>query len=197
MNDHSIFASFSTPADNAAPANTAQKRFFDGLSAWEVLARPSSSDTEKQSRFGQRNSFPVFAGFAPANQSALTRPITGWDGAFKVVFVTNPLDSNNYVIARNVRADQLPAVKNAVVESLRKIVLSAKAVANVVTYGGNGGVPQLIFSAVIDTEASRAKAIAAIEAITVDPLAGSLEVTLGSIIAEITQQYATQKITLG
>ena len=197
MNDQSSFSSFSTPADNVAPANTAQKRFFDGASAWEVLARPATSDTVRQSRFGPRNVFPVFAGFVPANQSALTRPITGWDGAFKVVFVNNPLDSNTYVISRSVRADQLPAVKNAVIESLRKIVLSSKAAVNVVTYGGNGGVPQAIFRAFIDTEAARTNAIAAIESITTDASAGSLEVTLGAILDQINQQYAGQQLTLG
>ena len=195
MNNQEEFPSLSTAADNVAPTNTAQKRWF-GASAWEVLARPASADPVATQRLN-RTAFAAFAGFAPASAAALTKPTAGWDAAFKVVFVSSPVDSNTYVISRSVRADQLPAVKNAVVESLRKIVLSSKAAVNVVTYGGNNGVPQAIFRAFIDTEAARNNAIAAVEAITVDPAAGSLEVTLGSILDLVNQQYAGQLLSLG
>ena len=83
--------------------------------------------------YGERAAYPAFAGYVPANPSELTRPISGWDGAFKVVFVNDPVDSNVRVISRAVRADQLPVVKNAVVELLRKITPSSKGVASVVT----------------------------------------------------------------
>ena len=197
MNDHSSFNSLSTPADNAAPTNTAQRRFYDGASAWEVLARPTSSDSTEQKRYGERTAYPAFAGYVPANPSALVRPITGWDGAFKVVFVNDPFDGIVYVISRSVRADQLPAVKNAVAESLRKITLSSKAAATVVTYGGNNGAPQVVFSALIDSEVARTAAIAAVDATTVDPLAGSLEITLRAVLDEVSSQYATKRLTLG
>ena len=197
MNDHRSFTSFSTPADNVSPTNTAQKRFYDGASAWEVLARPASSDSPAQQRFGVRTAYQAFAGYVPADPSALIRPVTGWDAAFKVIFVNDPFDSNVYVISRNLRADQLSAVKNAVAESLRKITLSNKAVANVVTYGGNNGAPQLLFSALIDSEAARNAAVASVQAITVDAFAGSLEVTLRVVLNEISDQYATKRLIPG
>lgn len=198
MNDHTSFVSFSTAGDNVAPANTANKRWFAGASAWQVLSRPSTADTPEQQRFGVRTAFSAFSGFTPATANALTRPTVGWDAAFKVAFVPDPLDANIYIVSRNMRADQLPGVKNALVESLRKIVLSSKATATVVTYGGNNGVPQAVLATrTIDTEAARADAIAAIEAITVDSAEGSLETALGAVLDAITGQYASNLLFLG
>ena len=197
MNNQAQFASFSTAADNVAPANTAHKRFYDGASAWEVLSRPLKDDSDQQQRFGSRTPYPALAGLKFENQSALARPITGWDAAFKVVFVTNPLDSNIYVISRTVRADQLPAVKNAVAESIRKITLGPKAVATVVTYGGNNGVPQVLYRAFLPNEEARTAALAAVEAITVDTVPGNLEAALVGILNEIGAQYTANFITLG
>lgn len=198
MNNQELFSSFSTAADNApSDVTTAHKRFYDGASAWDVLSRPLSSDTPDQQRFGSRTPFTALAGFNPANPSALNRPITGWDGAFKVVFVNDPLDSTSYVISRAVRADQLPAVKNAVAESIRKITLGPKAVVTVWTYGGNGGVPQQAHRAFLPTETERTAALAAVEAITVDATPGNLEATLSTILTEISGLYTSNGITLG
>ena len=197
MNDHTAFSSFSTAADNMAPANTANRRFYDGASAWEVLSRPLARDSEQQQRFGSRTAYRALAGHTPASPSDLTRPITGWDGAFKVVFVNDPLDSTTYVISRNVRADQLPAIKNAVSESIRKITLGAKAIATVVTYGGNSGAAQMVYRATLQTEEARTAALAAVEAITVDTVPGNLEAALAGIVAEISGLYAANSITLG
>ena len=196
MNNQDEFASLSTTADNAgAEVTTAHKRFFKGASAWEVLSR--SSDPEDQQSYGLRTAYPTLRGFNPASPSDLARPITGWDGAFKVVFVTDPLDSTTYVISRVVRPDQLPAVKNAVAESIRKITLGPKAVATVWTYGGNNGVAQQVYRAFLPTETERTAALAAIEAITVDTTPGSLETTLGAILDEINGLYTSNGITLG
>ena len=197
MNDHTAFSSFSTAADNVAPANTANRRFYDGASAWEVLSRPLSSDSEQQQRFGSRTAYRALAGLTPASPSELTRPITGWDGAFKVVFVNDPLDSTTYVISRNVRDDQLPAIKNAVSESIRRITLGAKAIVTVVTYGGNNGASQMVYRATLLTEEARTAALAAVEAITIDAVPGNLEAALAGIVAEISGLYAANSITLG
>ena len=198
MNDHTAFVSFSTAGDNVEPANTANKRWFAGASAWEVLSRPSTADTPEQQRYGVRTAFSAFSGFAPATADALTRPTVGWDAEFKVAFVPDPLDANIYVVSRNMRAEQLPAVKNAIVESLRKIVLSAKSTVTVVTYGGNNGVPQAVFATrLLDTEAALADAIAAVEAITVDSAAGSLETAISSVLDVINGQYTSNLISLG
>ena len=196
MNDQNEFSSLSTAADNAGAAvTTAHKRYFNGASAWEVLSR--SSDPADQQAYGLRTAFPALAGLTPASPSDLTRPITGWDGAFKVVFVTDPLDSTSYVISRAVRADQLPAVKNAVAESIRKITLGPKAIATVWTYGGNGGVPQQAYRGFLPTETERTAALAAVEAITIDPTPGNLETTLSTLLAEISGLYTSNGITLG
>ena len=198
MHNQDQFSSLSTAADNAGDnVTTAHKRFYNGASAWEVLSRPLSSDTADQQRFGSRTAFAALSSLTPATPSDLTRPITGWDGAFKVVFVTDPLDSTTYVISRVVRPDQLPAVKNAVAESIRKITLGPKAVATVWTYGGNSGAPQQVYRAFLPTEADRAAALAAVEAITVDTTPGNLEATLSAILNEISSLYTSNGITLG
>ncbi len=197
MNDQSAFSSFSTAADNVAPANTANRRFYDGASAWEVLSRPLARDSAEQQRFGSRTAYAALAGFTPASPSDLSRPITGWDGAFKVVFVTDPLDSTTYVISRTVRADQLPAVKNAVAESIRKITLGPKAIATVVTYGGGTGAAQMVYRGTLTTEEARTAALAAVEAITVDTVPGNLETALAGILTEISGLYTANQITLG
>ena len=197
MNNQAQFSSLSTAADNVAPANTANRRFYDGASAWEVLSRPLSSDSQQQQRFGSRTAYPALAGLTPATPSDLTRPITGWDGAFKVVFVNDPLDSTTYVMSRTVRTDQLAAVKNAVAESIRKITLGPKAIATVVTYGGNGGVSQQVYRATLLTEEARTAVLAAVEAITVDTVPGNLEAALAAILTEISGLYTSNLITLG
>lgn len=196
MNNQDEFSSLSTAADNAgAEVTTAHKRFFKGASAWEVLSR--SSDPADQQSYGLRTSYPALLGFNPASPSDLARPITGWDGAFKVVFVTDPLDSTTYVISRTVRADQLPAVKNAVAESIRKITLGPKAIATLVTYGGGTGAAQMVYRATLTTEEVRTAALAALEAITVDTVPGNLETALAGILTEISGLYTANQITLG
>jgi hypothetical protein len=196
MHDQYSFASLSTPADNVEPTNTAQKRVY-GASAWEVLARPTTSDPAAAQNL-ERTAFAAFAGFVPPNAAALTRPVAGWDAAFKVVFLPNPLNSNVYIISRAGSNDQLAAVKNAVLQSLRALPLAASSVATVITYGGNSGAPQLLSGpAAIDTETARAAAIAAVEAITTDPIAGSLEPAVVSVLDEVARQYAANQISLG
>jgi hypothetical protein len=195
MNDQYSFGSFSTPADNAAPTNTAHKRVY-GASAWEVLARPISADPAAVQDLG-RTSFAAFSGFVPPNAAALQRPVEGWDAAFKVVFLDNPLNSNVYIVSRTATAAQLAAVKNAVVQSIRGLPLGQKTVGTLITYGGNGGAPQLVVApTAIETEANRAALIAAVEAVTTDPLAGNLEAAMTAVLDEVTRQYADKQIAV-
>ena len=196
MNDQYTQVSFSTPADNVAPTNTAHKRVYDA-SAWEVLARPVTSDPAAAQRLG-RTAFAAFSSFVPANAAALTRPVTGWDAAFKVVFLSNPLNSNVYIISRTATAEQLAAVKNAVVQSVRNLPIAATTVATVITYGGNNGIPQLLVGPVsLNAETTRTSIIAAVEAITTDPLAGNLEIAIGSVLDEVSRQYTANLLNLG
>ena len=107
----------------------------------------------------------------------------GWNAAFKVVFVNNPLNSNVYVISRTASDLQLGAVKNAVAQSVRGLPLGATTVTTLITYGGNNGAPQLVQApTVLDTEATRATLIAAVEALTTDALAGNLEGAITAVL---------------
>ena len=184
MHNQAEFSSFSTPGDITETTQTAHKRAHGG-SAWETLARDSSTDSAATKSDG-RTTFPVFLGFLPATPSALTRPVTGWDAAFKVVFVPNPSNVDYYVIARQLSADQMVGVKNAVIASLRKLPLSASTAIAVTAFPGATIIPTTL----IDTEAKRETAIAAVDAITVDSAAGDINVPLDAVIADITTFYA-------
>ncbi len=184
MHNQAEFSSFSTPGDITETTQTAHKRAHGG-SAWETLARDSSTDSAATKSDG-RTTFPVFLGFLPATPSALTRPVTGWDAAFKVVFVPNPSNVDYYVIARQLSADQMVGVKNAVIASLRKLPLSASTAIAVTAFPGAAIIPTTL----IDTEAKRETAIAAVDAITVDSAAGDINVPLDAVIADITTFYA-------
>jgi hypothetical protein len=115
MNNQNRFNTFSTPGDMNDEVQTAQKRAH-GASAWETLARPQSADPAAIQNL-QRTTFAALAGFVPASQSALAKPVDGWDAAFKVVFVPDPAVIDAYVIARKLTAEQLTGIKNAVIES--------------------------------------------------------------------------------
>ena len=183
MTDQSQHSGFSTPGDITETTQTAHRRVFGG-SAWETLARDSSTDPAAAKNDG-RTSSPVFAGFVPANASALTRPVTGWDAAFKVVFVPDPSTIDYYVIARQLSAEQMVGVKNAVIVSLRRLTVGPKAVISVTTFPGTNIIPTTI----LDSEAKRDGAIAAVEAIAVDATAGDINLPLDAAIADITTFY--------
>ena len=191
MHNQAVFSSFSTPGDITEATQTAHKRAHGG-SAWETLSRDSSTDSAATKSDG-RMSFPVFAGFLPANSSALTRPVTGWDAAFKVVFVPNPSNVDYYVIARQLSADQMVGVKNAVIASIRKLTVGTSTAIAVTAFPGATVVP----TTVLDTEAKRDAAIAAVEAITVDTAAGDINVPLDAVLADVTGYYAAGTYTPG
>ena len=183
MTDQSQNSGFSTPGDITAATQTAHKRVFGG-SAWETLARDSSTDPPAAKGDG-RITYPVFLGFVPANPSALTRPVTGWDAAFKVVFVPNPSNVDYYVIARQLSADQMVGVKNAVIASLRRLTVGASTAIAVTAFPGTTIIPTTI----LDTEAKREGAIAAVDAITIDSAAGDINAPLDAVLADVTTFY--------
>jgi hypothetical protein len=192
MHNHRVYTGLSTPADNAPAAiTTAQKRAM-GASAWETLARDPSLDPLPGKNDG-RVAFAAFAGFVPPNAAALTRPVTGWDAAFKVVFVPTPSNVDYYVIGRQVTADQLVGIKNAVIASLRRLTLGASTGVNISTFPGSVIVPTKIF----DTEEKRTAAIAAVEALAVDATAGNVGVALEAMLTDVTALYAAKTYAQG
>ena len=191
MHNQAVFSSFSTPGDITEATQTAHKRAHGG-SAWETLSRDSSTDSAATRNDG-RTTFPVFLGFLPANPSALVRPVTGWDAAFKVVFVPNPSNIDYYVIARQLSADQMVGVKNAVVASLRKLTVGTSTVIAVTAFPGTVIVPTTI----LDSEPKRDAAIAAVEAITTDAAAGDINAPLDAVLADITSYYTGGTYTPG
>ena len=191
MHNQAEFSSFSTPGDITETTQTAHKRAHGG-SAWETLSRDSSTDSAATKADG-RTTFPVFLGFLPANPSALTRPVTGWDVAFIVVFVPNPSNVDYYVIARQLSADQMIGVKNAVIASLRKLTVGTSTAIAVTAFPGTTIIPTTI----LDTEAKREGAIAAVDAITIDATAGDINLPLDAVIADITTFYAAGTYTPG
>ena len=192
MHNHRVYTGLSTPGDNAPAAiNTAQKRAMGG-SAWETLARDPSLDPLPGKNDG-RVGFAAFSGFVPANAAALTRPVAGWDAAFKVVFVPTPSSVDYYVIGRQVTADQLVAIKNAVIASLRRLKLGASTGINISTFPGSVIVPTKI----LDTEDKRTNAIAAVEALTVDTAVGDVSVSLDALLTDVTALYAANTYAQG
>ena len=191
MHNQAEFSSFSTPDDITETTQTAHKRAHRG-SAWKTLSRNSASDSAATRNDGRTN-YPVFAGFLPANPSALTRPVTGWDAAFKVVFVPNPSNIDYYVIARQLSAEQMVGVKNAVVASLRKLTVSPTTIIAVTAFPGAVIIPTTI----IDTDAKRDGAIAAVEAVAVDAAAGDINVPLDAVLADITTFYGAGNYSPG
>ncbi len=192
MHNQMLYSWFSTPGDVAdAAVNTAHKRAFGG-SAWETLARDGALDPAT-ARTDQRTAFPVFAGFVPPTAAALTKPVDGWDAAFKVVFVPNPSNVSYYVIARQLSADQMVGVKNAVIASLRRLTLGTSTGLGITAYPGSVVVP----TTVLDTEAKRDAAIAAVEALTVDTAAGDISTPLEEVLTNVTGLYAANTYTQG
>ena len=191
MHNQAEFSSFSTPGDITETTQTAHKRAHGG-SAWETLSRDASTDSAATRNDG-RTSYPVFSGFLPATPSALSRPVTGWDAAFKVVFVPNPSNIDYYVIARQLSAEQMVGVKNAVVASLRKLKVGSSTAIAVTAFPGTAVVPTTI----LDTEAKRDAAIAAVEAITIDAAAGDINLPLDAVLADVAGYYAGGTYTPG
>ena len=140
-----------------------------------------------------RVGFAAFAGFVPPNAAALTKPVSGWDAAFKVVFVPTPSNVDYYVIGRQVTADQLVAIKNAAIASLRRLTLGASTGINISTFPGTVIVPTRI----LDTEDKRAAAIAAVEALTVDAAVGDVSVPLEALLSDVTSLYAANTYAQG
>ena len=192
MHNHRVYTGLSTPADNAPAAiTTAQKRAM-GASAWEMLARDPSLDPLPGKHDG-RTAFSAFAGFVPPNAAALTKPVTGWDAAFKVVFVPTPSNVDYYVIGRQVTAEQMVGIKNAVIASLRRLTLGASTGINIQTFPGSAIVP----TKVLDTEEKRTAAIAAVEALAVDTATGDISVPLEAMLGDVTALYAASTYALG
>ncbi len=192
MHNQQLYSWFSTPGDVAdTSVNTAHKRAFGG-SAWETLARDGSLDPAG-GRNDQRTAFPVFAGFVPATAAALTKPVNGWDAAFKVVFVPNPSNVDYYVIARQLSAEQMVGVKNAVIATLRRLTVGSSTAIGVTTYPGAVIVP----TTVLDSEAKREAAIAAVDAITVDTAAGDINQPLEAVLNDVTTLYAANTYSQG
>lgn len=187
MNNQQRFSTFSTPGDYTEEVQVAQRRAH-GASAWETLARPQSADPASIQNL-QRTAFAAFSGFIPLSQTALTKPVDGWDGAFKVVYVPNPAAVDVYVIARNLSAEQLAGVKNSVVESLRQEPLAATSWVSVVTFPGSTVLPLSVF----DTEAKRTAAIAAVEALTPDTTAADITQTLDTVLADLNTRLNTDR----
>ena len=163
-----------------------------GGSAWEALARDGSLDP-LPSRNDQRTAFPAFAGFVPANAAALTKPVTGWDAAFRVVFVPTPSNVDYYVIARQLSADQMVGVKNAVIASLRRLTVGPSTGIAVTAFPGT----TVVATTILDSEAKRDAAIAAVEALTVDTAAGDISVPLEAVLADVTALYAANTYAQG
>lgn len=191
MNNQTRFSGFSTPGDYTAESTTAQSRAY-GASAWEVLARPPSQDPEARQRIG-RTQFSAFSGFAPANAAALTSPVAGWDTAFKVVFVPDPVVVEQFVIARTVTEDQLTAIKNAATQVLERMTPSAQTFVGINTSPGD----VLVAMAPLDTEAARKAAIDAVAAITVDPGELNLAPAADRALDSIDALYTANTIARG
>ena len=191
MNNQNRFNTLSTPGDFTDDVQVAQRRAH-GASAWETLARPQSADPAAVQNL-QRTVFAALSGFVPLSQAALSKPVDGWDAAFKVVYVPDPAVVDVYVVSRKLTAEQLAGVKNSVLESLRQEPLAASSLVSLVTFPGETVLPLTAF----DTEAKRAAAIAAVEAITPDTTTSDITQTLDGVLADLTTRLANNSIKLG
>ena len=193
MNNHREFDSFSTPGDYSATVQTAQGRAMGG-SAWETLARVQALDPAA-SQHENRTAFPAFAGFVPASTAALTKPVTGWDAAFKIVFAPDPQSVRQLFIARNVTPALLASLKNAAIQTIQRLPVSAKTVVGISTFPGGAIVPP----GAMNTDAAQARLIAAVEAITIDTTTTgtSFAAPLDALLDNYGALYASGAITLG
>ena len=191
MNNQNRFNTFSTPGDHTDEVTTAQRRAH-GASAWETLSRPQSADPASIQNL-QRTAFAALSGFLPMSQAALSKPVDGWDAAFKVVFVPDPAVVDVYVIGRKLTAEQLSGVKNSVIESLRQEPLAASTLISLVSFPGS----MLQSLTALDTEAKRAAAIATVEAIAPDTTPGDITQTLDAVLADLSARYTDKSIKLG
>ena len=85
MHDQTQFGGFSTPSDYTTTTRTAHGR-ANSASAWEVLARDPDKDPEAIKNRG-RTAYPAFAAFVPKDQAASTKPVDGFDAAFKIASI--------------------------------------------------------------------------------------------------------------
>ena len=193
MNNHREFGSFSTPGDYVAGVQTAQGRAMGG-SAWEMLARPQALDPAVSQQDG-RTVFPVFAGFVPANAAALTKPVAGYDAAFKIVFRPDYKVVQQIFIARDVTAEQLAAMKNSAIQAIQRMTVSTRSITGIFTQPGGAIIP----FGQMDTEAGRAALIAAVEAITPDNSAATtnFSASLDTVLGNIAALYASADVTPG
>lgn len=85
MNSHLTFVNLSTATDYADPATqkTAQYRTY-GKSAWETLVSPPETDLNGGPG---RTHFDPFKNFTAPTAATLTKPTTGWESAFQVVYM--------------------------------------------------------------------------------------------------------------
>lgn len=126
MNNHLNFVSLSTPADYTDPnaRQTAQARVMGtngaGGSAWEMLTRTPDKDPVTAQGQG-RTFFEAFRGIDPATMT-LTKPVTGFDAKFNVVFVANPVFRDVILVDRT-----LPQARfDALIQAAKSMVAQAK-----------------------------------------------------------------------
>ena len=191
MHNQAEFGGFSTPADYTATTKTAHGRAYSA-SAWEVLARDPDKDPEVIKNRG-RTSYPAFAGFVPKNQGSLTKPVAGFDAAFKVVFMPDPTVVEQFVISRAVTLAQLAAIKNAVQQSIQRLPLGANIYVGINTSPGD----VLIKMATFETEAARKAALDAVEALTVDSTSPDFPTAASNAVGNIEALYSTNAIVRG
>ena len=191
MHNQAQFGGLSTPSDYSATTRTAQGRAFNA-SAWEVLARSTDQDPEVIKSRG-RTAYAAFAGFVPKDQAALTKPVDGFDAAFKIVYMPDPTVVEQFVISRAVTESQLMAIKNAVQQSIQRLPLSANTYVGINTSPGD----VLIKMAPFETEAARKVAIDAVEALTVDTTAPNFPAAASAAVGNIESLFAANTIVKG
>lgn len=191
MHNQAQFGGFSTPSDYTTTTRTAHGRAYNA-SAWEVLARDPDKDPEAIKNRG-RTAYPAFAGFVPKDQAALTKPVDGFDAAFKIVFMPDPTVVEQFVISRAVTEAQLTAIKNAVQQSIQRLPLGANTYVGVNTSPGD----VLIKMATFETEAARKAVLDAVEALTVDTTAPNFPAAAATAVGNIEALYAANTIVKG
>ncbi|OYU45794.1 MAG: hypothetical protein CFE44_05615 [Burkholderiales bacterium PBB4] len=87
MHNHLQFTNVTTATDYDDPANrkTAHFRIY-GKSAWEVMVQPPASYPEAGPG---RLTYQSLLGLTPPTDATLTKPTTGWENDFQVVYMGN------------------------------------------------------------------------------------------------------------
>lgn len=92
MHNHLLFENISTPTDYADPAqqNTAHFRVYK-QSAWETVLSPNGNEP---AGYPKRTQLKAFEQMTAPISSGLTKPKTGWENAFQVVYMGSATATN-------------------------------------------------------------------------------------------------------